>query len=770
MKKRLLSILLACVVASSMTGCGEEPAAPAAEAEVLENKEESTEATTESCTEESPKEEKVQEETKKEDNSDLITGENMLKNGDFSEGTDPWYTFCQNGNCEISVNDDGNLDIDIKSVGTVAHGVQLYHDGFSLEEGCVYKISFDAFSDVDGKTLEMRFQLNGGDYHAYYLENVVVGKEVQHYEYTFTMNETGDPAPRFCFNMGAIGDMDSKTPEHHVYLDNVVLTLEDATNRVAGNWAVDIPDIAVNQIGYLKNAYKSATLRGSALSGSAQLINEDTGKAVFEKKIGSSIDDPDTGEKEAIFNFTDITDEGTYHVEAGSAVSPSFKISDDVYDEAFKASIKMLYYQRCGTELTKDLAGDFAHPVCHTQNSVLYEDRSKTLDVTGGWHDAGDYGRYSVAGAKAVADLLLAYENYPDVFDDNVGIPESGNGIPDVLDEARYELDWLLKMQREDGGVYHKVTCRNFPGEIMPENETEELVIMPVTTTATADLSGVMAMASRVYSDIDKEFADRCLEAAKKAADYIDKTEIDTVGYKNPSDISTGEYEDVCDIDERFWAYAELYKTTGDKSYEESLKTVLPDNGYSLGWQGVAGYGGYAYLSAKDLDADTKAKVIDEAERYAKEVISNSAKYSYGSSIVGEYPWGSNLTIANNGEYLFLMNGLIDKVNKNVADMQLNYLLGNNSTGYSFLTGFGTLYADHPHHRPSQAMGVTVPGMLVGGPNSGLNDAYVQNVLKGFPSAKCYADNSQSYSTNEITIYWNSPLIYLLAAEMAQTK
>ncbi|MBE5828588.1 MAG: glycosyl hydrolase family 9 [Butyrivibrio sp.] len=767
MKKKLLALLLAGVIASSMTGCGTETANPAQEAETLMDTEESTEATTESCTEESPKEETVQEETLKEDNSDLITGENMLTNGDFSEGTDPWYTFCQNGNCEISVNADGNLDIDIKSVGTVAHGVQLYHDGFSLEEGCVYKISFDASSDVDEKILEMRFQLNGGDYHAYYLENVVVGPDMQHYEYTFTMNETGDPAPRFCFNMGAIGDMDSKTPEHHVYLGNVVLTLEDATNRVAGNWAVDVPDIAVNQIGYLPNAYKSATLRGSALSGSAQLINEDTGKAVFEKTIGSSIDDPDTGEKEAIFNFTDITDPGTYHVEAGKAVSPSFKISDDVYDEAFKASIKMLYYQRCGTELTKDLAGDFAHPICHTQKSVLYEDNSKTLDVTGGWHDAGDYGRYSVAGAKAVADLLLAYENYPDVFDDNVGIPESGNGIPDILDEARYELDWLLKMQREDGGVYHKVTCRNFPGEIMPEDETEELVIMPVTTTATADLAGVMAMASRVYSNIDKEFADRCLEAAKKAAEFIDKTEIDTVGYKNPSDISTGEYEDVCDIDERFWAYAELYKTTGDKSYEESLKTVLPDNGYSLGWQGVAGYGGYAYLSAKDLDADTKALVMDEAVRYAKEVISNSAKYSYGSSIVGEYPWGSNLTIANNGEYLFLMNGLIDKVNKNVADMQLNYLFGNNSTGYSFLTGFGTLYADHPHHRPSQAMGVTVPGMLVGGPNSGLNDAYVQNVLKGSPSAKCYADNSQSYSTNEITIYWNSPLIYLLAAEMA---
>ena len=154
----------------------------------------------------------------------------------------------------------------------------------------------------------------------------------------------------------------------------------------------------------------------------------------------------------------------------------------------------------------------------------------------------------------------------------------------------------------------------------------------------------------------------------------------------------------------------------------------------------------------------------------AKEIVSNSAKYSYGSSIVGAYPWGSNLTIANNGQYMFMMKGLVDTYNKNVADMQLNYLFGNNATGYCFLTEFGTVYSDHPHHRPSQAKGVTVPGMLVGGPNSGLNDPYVQNVLRGMPSAKCYADNAQSYSTNEITIYWNSPLIYLLAAEIAETK
>ena len=153
-----------------------------------------------------------------------------------------------------------------------------------------------------------------------------------------------------------------------------------------------------------------------------RLLNEDTKETVLEVEIGAGVDDPDSGEKEAEFDFKEVKDEGNYHIEAGDVVSASFRIAEDVYDDIFKASIKMLYYQRCGTELTSDLAGDFAHPVCHNDEAVLYEDNSVKLDVSGGWHDAGDYGRYSVAGAKAAADLLLAYENYPGVFGDDLDV------------------------------------------------------------------------------------------------------------------------------------------------------------------------------------------------------------------------------------------------------------------------------------------------------------------------------------------------------------
>lgn len=758
---RLLSLFISATLLTAAVGCGATPQGDPSTGE----------ASTEASGEEKDGNESSTEGASASDASEgsEVTGENMLENGDFSSGTDLWDTFCFDGEAEISVNSDGELDVDIKNIGTVVYGVQLYHDGFSMDEGCVYKISFDAYSDAD-KLLEMRFQLNGGDYHEYFLENVPVGKDKQHYEYTFTMKDTSDPAPRFCINMGVAEKFDNPKGEHHVYFDNFVLTLEDDSQRVASAAGAAMPDIAVNQIGYMPGEYKSATLRAGALSQTAKLINEDTGEAVLEEEIGEGTFDADTDENEADFDFTSITEEGTYHVEAGDQVSPSFKIAKDVYEDAFKAAVKMLYYQRCGSELTEDLAGDFAHPVCHADEAVLYEDKSKSLDVSGGWHDAGDYGRYSVAGAKAAADLLLAYENYPEVFGDDFGIPESGNKIPDVLDEVRYELDWLLKMQRDDGGVYHKVTCSGFPGEIMPQDETGQLIIMPVTTTSTGDFAGVMAIASRVFEKSDKAYSKKCLEAAKKAADYLESTPSDTVGYKNPGDISTGEYEDTNDLDERFWAYAELFKTTGDKAYEELLKNELPDNGYSLGWQGVAGYGAYAYLTAKKADADTLAKVKEEAEKTAEDIVTNADTYAYGSSIVGDYPWGSNLTIANNGEYLLMMEKAIDDDNKETIDKQLSYIFGNNPTGYSFFTGFGTTYTDHPHHRPSQAKGKTVPGMVAGGTNNGLNDPYAANVLKDAPRAKCYVDNSQSYSTNEVAIYWNSPLIYLLAGELAETK
>jgi endoglucanase len=331
-----------------------------------------------------------------------------------------------------------------------------------------------------------------------------------------------------------------------------------------------------------------------------------------------------------------------------------------------------------------------------------------------------------------------------------------------VLDEVRYELEWLLKMQDEkSGGVYHKVTTLNFGGMIMPDEENDSLYIMPVSNCATGDFAAAMAMAARVYEKYDKTFADKCLSAAKKALSYLEAND-NNGGYKNPGDVSTGEYPDGNDADEYFWALSELYKTTGDSAYHEKLKKLnvegLEDG---MGWQAVSLYGCYAYLTSDNIDAGFKTKVQNKFNSYLNSVQNNINSDGYYSSMGVVYPWGSNMTLANNGMVLFMA----DK--NDLAKTQLDYLLGANPTSYCFVTGHGSLSPDNTHHRPSMALKATMKGMLVGGSNSNLEDPYAQNVLSGKPAAKCYVDNSQSYSCNEITIYWNSPLVYLMAGELA---
>ena len=223
-----------------------------------------------------------------------------------------------------------------------------------------------------------------------------------------------------------------------VCFDNFDLRCIDDKGYVEGDTS-DGPAaslINLNQVGYLPNAVKVAVMNGDAITDKASVVDCATGKAVYEGDVAAASMNKSTGRNEARFDFSSVTAPGTYKIVAGDKESFEFKIGADVYDEAFKASLRMFYLQRCGMELTSDLAGDYAHPACHTEKATVFG-TSEKIDVSGGWHDAGDYGRYVVSGAKAAADLMLAYKLYPNAFDDALNIPESGNGVPDVIDEVR---------------------------------------------------------------------------------------------------------------------------------------------------------------------------------------------------------------------------------------------------------------------------------------------------------------------------------------------
>ena len=741
MKKRIVSAILAGSMLLSLAACD------GSNSGVLESQTETETSEVTEPTETEPS----------------IMGFNMIKNGDFSSKDHDWHTYFEGGDGLMTVNDKGELQFDCKMIGIKEWSNQFYYDGFALYKNCKYEMQFDCYSNVE-RDLGYRIQINGGDYHGYSEETIHVGPEVKHFDIVFTMEEPSDPAPRLCFNMGKFAN-NSGFKEHTVCFDNFDLRCIDDTGYVEGDTS-DGPAaslINLNQVGYLPNAVKVAVMNGDAITDKASVVDCATGKAVYEGDVASASMNKSTGRNEARFDFSSVTAPGTYKIVAGDKESFEFKIGADVYDEAFKASLRMFYLQRCGMELTSDLAGDYAHPACHTEKATIFG-TSEKIDVSGGWHDAGDYGRYVVSGAKAAADLMLAYKLYPQAFDDALNIPESGNGVPDVLDEVRYELDWLFKMQNSEGGVYHKVTCANFPGFVMPEEETEELIVTPVSTTATADFAAVMAMASSVFAEFDMPYSQRCLDAATRATNYLEKHK-SVEGTKNPDGIVTGEYPDDKDIDERIWAYAELYKATGETVYDEEFSKLMQSGAScaaDLGWQGVSAYAGYAYLSApvkgKFYDA-----VLASFMSGIAEVEATASTDSYNSSLK-EYPWGSNMTIANNGMYVLLYDKIAGyQKGDEIARQQLNYLLGTNGTGYCFLTGFGTLSPTAPHHRPSQAKKAAVPGMVAGGPNQNLEDPYAQNVLADTAPALCYADSDQAFSLNEVTIYWNSPVVFLFA-------
>ena len=738
MKKRIVSCILACSMLFGLASC------------TVGTPSDSSESSSESSVETEPSETKPS-----------IMGFNMINNGDFSSKNHDWHTYFEGGDGLMTVNDKGELQFDCKMIGIKEWSNQFYYDGFALYKNCKYEIQFDCYSNVE-RDLGYRIQVNGGDYHAYSEETIHVGPEVQHFDIVFTMEEPTDPAPRLCFNMGKFAN-NSGFKEHTVCFDNFDLRCIDDTGYVEGDDdAVSVSLINLNQIGYLPGAAKVAVMNGDAITSKASVVDCATGNSVYEGDVAAAAMNSATGRNEARFDFSSVTAPGTYKVVAGDFESCEFKIGNDVYDEAFKATLRMFYMQRCGMELTSDLAGDFAHPACHTEQATIFGTTEK-IDVSGGWHDAGDYGRYVVSGAKAAADLMLAYKLYPKAFDDALNIPESGNGIPDVLDEVKYELDWLFKMQNSEGGVYHKVTCANFPNFVMPEEETDELIVTPVSTTATADFAAVMAMASVVYAEFDMPYSQKCLDAATRATNYLEK-HTGVEGTKNPNGIVTGEYSDDRDVDERLWAYAELFKATGDSVYDEEFSALWSKGsvGNDLGWQGVGAYAGYAYISAETKGKSYDA-VLSSFKNGVADIEAAASADSYNCSLK-EYPWGSNMTVANNGMYVLLYDQVMGgKQGDTVASQQLDYILGTNGTGYCFLTEFGTNYSDHPHHRPSQAKKAAIPGMVAGGPNQNIEDPYAQNVLKDTAPALCYADSDQAYSLNEVAIYWNSPVVFLFA-------
>ena len=521
--------------------------------------------------------------------------------------------------------------------------------------------------------------------------------------------------------------------------------------------------IHVNQLGYRPNDVKKAVIPCLAAVDETefQIVRMSDNALVYSGKTGEPVADSASADTVRIADFSGFKEEGEYVVRTSSAYSYPFKINDNPYAGLRAALLEMFNYQKCGVDLEFGL---WSHPACHAAPATVYGTGEKK-DVTGGWHDAGDYGRYVVPAAKAVADLLLAYE-----FSSG-----SDSQLPGIV---WFEIEWMLKMQDEKtGGVYHKVSCEKFDAlDEMPHDERGELILSPLSATATADFAASMALASRFYPG----HKDKLLDAAKRAWNWC-AANPDVPGFKNPPGISTGGYGDDNDRDERFWAACELFAATGEETYHDYIKAsgflsedrrdsernsvLFP---FGLGWGNVETYGHIAYLlSAGMTDNVIKQRIKDALLRSCGDIMGSYEKSPYGVSLGDVYRWASNMSVANNAMMLILGSRLASGGHEytEAALEHFHYLLGKNPLSQSYITGFGPTAPKNPHHRPSVAKGRAVPGMVVGGPCMNVTrDSGINAHCADAPAAKRYVDHKDSFASNEITIYWNSPVYFIMAA------
>ncbi len=521
----------------------------------------------------------------------------------------------------------------------------------------------------------------------------------------------------------------------------------------------------INQVGYRTGDVKEFALTDG--NGNVEIADA-SGQTVLTVTPKEASYWEASGQSVQLVDFSELKTPGTYSIKVGGQVVRSdLKVADKTYEDVLKASLKWYYYQRASMALDETYAGQWKRAAGHTNPTARLHSStgaSGTINSSKGWYDAGDYGRYIVNSGITTYTLLSLYEHFPDYFKTlKWNIPAEGN-LPDLLAEIKWNLDWMLTMQASDGGVYHKLTSLNFPGDVMPAQDTDPLYVIGKGTAAAFDFAAVMAVAARVYKPFDASYASICLEAAKKA--YAWGVQNPNKVFNNPPDVATGSYADGWLEDEKMFSGTELFVSTGDATYKpDSASGKIPS------WADVGGLATYGQATHAMEFGGIAQAAKDSLLKVADDFVDRAQK---GFGVVmasGDFVWGSNAVAGNQGVWLlhaYYLTG--EKKYYETAVKVLDYLLGKNPLDMSFMTGFGTKSPKKPHHRPSTSdkVAAPIPGMIVGGPQPGGEDVGSQSwECKDYrtgAAATSYTDNNCSYATNEVAINWNAPIAYLAGA------
>nr|WP_257581743.1 glycoside hydrolase family 9 protein [Streptomyces sp. TLI_146] len=494
----------------------------------------------------------------------------------------------------------------------------------------------------------------------------------------------------------------------------------DATTAALAQSA-DSP-VRVNQLGYLPDGPKQATVVSSASGPLAWQLRNGSGAVAASGSTTVHGADQASGQSTHLVDFGAFAGTGTgFTLTVGGQVSHPFDISASLYDALRADSMSFFYQQRSGIAIDAALAGSaYARPAGHLGVAPNKGDTSVPcqagvcdyrLDVRGGWYDAGDQGKYVVNGGISVWEMVNSFERAKRsggdaaVGDSTLRVPERGNGIPDVLDEARWELDFLLRMQVPAGKpmagmAFHKVHDDQWTAlPTRPELDDAQRELHKPSTAATLNLAATAAQCARVYAPYDAGFAARCLDAARRAW---------TAAKANPNvfapatdNTGGGAYEDADVSDEFYWAAAELLATTGESQYRDAVTSsphhTKPVDAFWWGGTATLGRITLATVPGVALPSDDIARLRSLLTSAADSHLSTMSGQGYAVPLATTgYVWGSNSAVTNNAMVLAVAYELTGQQRYRFGALEsLDYLLGRNALDLSYQAiSFGVILRD----------------------------------------------------------------------------
>jgi len=517
----------------------------------------------------------------------------------------------------------------------------------------------------------------------------------------------------------------------------------------------------LNQLGYRPRAAKQFVLAVAPDDTAARAFTVETlaGERVFTGRLDDKVHDltVTAGEHVRTGDFSALTRPGRYRVKVGDRTSASFGVAEGLYGPLIRDAARAFFLIRASVAIDDPVTG-LRHAAGHRDEVALMVD-GQARDLTGGWYNAGDYGKWTHMAAISVSQMMWLHELRPAQAGAlALGVPALYPGLPDLLQQARWGLEWLLKMQNPDGSVLHKIDSgpNVYAWGRPPEGDPHPRVVQPGGSLDAGVFVGAMMQAARVFGAPDPAFAARCRAAAQSAWTWLEahpKVMRDDINYADPDPRQ-----------EIAWATCEMAAATGDAALGARATAALNDIGvFPFFWPSPQVLGAMSLARGSGESAAVARTAIVET---AKAVAPYVQADPYGFTVRPEaYSWGSVEVALNTAVICLFAVELGEAPARDTAQRLLDYVLGRNALGHSFVTGHGERATRRPYHWTCRVWGLVMPGWASGGPNGGAAgaDPRLKALIEaGTPPAKCFVDaceNDGSWASNEGQTSENAALL-----------